>query len=131
MLILSIEIMIGGPNQYDTQVSPSSTVLFIPHINDSSGNCRSPLTRNLNFVIWLILRSDAPPHLLGRTIPSSSSGLLLNGFATSLVARLHLRPDILCSTGIYMPQTQLPENEETAFRCAGKGQGRLEGKQAS
>jgi len=29
-----------------------------------------------------------------------------------------------------MPQTQLPENKETAFWCAGKGQGRLEGKQA-
>jgi len=30
-----------------------------------------------------------------------------------------------------MPQMQLPENEEMAFQCAGKGQGHLEGKQAS
>jgi len=28
-----------------------------------------------------------------------------------------------------MPQMQLPENEEMAFRCAEKGQGHLEGKQ--
>ena len=54
---------------------------------------------------------------------------LCNGFATGVVSSLHLWTHIRGTTGIYFPQAQLSEVEETAFMCSGKGQRGLAGKE--
>jgi hypothetical protein len=57
--------------------------------------------------------------LLAEFCPSPFS-LPRHGLLASLVSSLCLWPNVLCTTSLYFPQTELPEDKETVFQRSGK-----------
>jgi hypothetical protein len=91
---------------------------------DSHGVCWT-WKRKQHFLKWLqvgIGNLQVPTHLHLHECPSPR-----NGSTTHLVPSLHLWACILGTPGIFLPQVQLWEVQETTFGCSGKGKRGLAG----